>query len=116
MDRRSFITGGGSLLALATTAVPIALSQGLLEDIGSPRRTKFMSKSSQVPSTTVHRVKADGVNVFYREAGPADAPVVLLFPGLPASSVQYRELIPRLADKYRVIETDLPGSQFTEVP
>src|SRR6201996_9634687 len=116
MDRRSFITGGGSLLVLATTAAPIALSQGLLEDIGSPRRTKFMSKSSQVPLTTVHRVKADGVNVFYREAGPADAPVVLLLHGFPASSFQYRELIPRLADKYRVIAPDLPGFGFTEVP
>ena len=75
-----------------------------------------MSKSSQVPLTTVHRVKADGVNVFYREAGPADAPVVLLLHGFPASSFQYRELIPRLADKYRVIAPDLPGFGFTEVP
>src|ERR1700761_449255 len=116
MDRRSFITGGGSLLVLATTAAPIALSQGLLEDIGSPRRTKFMSKSSQVPLTTVHRVKADGVNVFYREAGPADAPWVLLLHGFPASSFQYRELIPRLADKYHVIAPDLPGFGFTEIP
>ena len=75
-----------------------------------------MSKSSEVPLTTVHRVEADGVSVFYREAGPADAPVVLLLHGFPASSFQYRELIPRLADKYRVIAPDLPGFGFTEVP
>ena len=115
MDRRNFITGGGSLLALVGTAVPAGLSQGL-ENIGSPRRTKVMSKSSEVPLTTVHRVEADGVSVFYREAGPADAPVVLLLHGFPASSFQYRELIPRLADKYRVIAPDLPGFGFTEVP
>ena len=115
MDRRNFITGGGSLLALVGTAVPVGLSQGL-ENIGSPRRTKVMSKSSEVPLTTVHRVEADGVSVFYREAGPADAPVVLLLHGFPASSFQYRELIPRLADKYRVIAPDLPGFGFTEVP
>jgi len=115
MDRRNFITGGGSLLAFVGTAVPAGLSQGL-ENIGSPRRTKVMSKSSEVPLTTVHRVEADGVSVFYREAGPADAPVVLLLHGFPASSFQYRELIPRLADKYRVIAPDLPGFGFTEMP
>jgi pimeloyl-ACP methyl ester carboxylesterase len=69
-----------------------------------------------MPRTAFHRITADGVNVFYREAGPADAPVVLLLHGFPASSFQYRELIPRLADRYRVIAPDLPGFGFTEVP
>jgi hypothetical protein len=73
MDRRSFIAGGGSLFALTSTAVPAPLSQGLLGNTGSPRRTKVMSKSSEVPLTTVHHVEADGVNMFYRETGPADA-------------------------------------------
>ena len=62
------------------------------------------------------RVDADGVRVFYREAGDPNAPVVLLLHGFPASSFQYRELIPRLADRYRVIAPDLPGFGFTEVP
>lgn len=66
--------------------------------------------------TAIHRIEADGVVVFYREAGPSDAPVVLLLHGFPTSSFQYRELIPRLADKYRVIAPDLPGFGFTEVP
>ncbi len=66
--------------------------------------------------TSIHRVQADGVRVFYREAGGADAPVVLLLHGFPTSSFQYRELIPRLADEYRVIAPDLPGFGFTEVP
>jgi pimeloyl-ACP methyl ester carboxylesterase len=69
-----------------------------------------------VPLTSIHRAEADGVSVFYREAGVADAPVVLLLHGFPASSFQYRELIPRLADRYRVIAPDLPGFGFTEVP
>lgn len=64
----------------------------------------------------VRRVAADGVEVFYREAGPADAPVVLLLHGFPASSFQYRELMPLLADRYRVIAPDLPGFGFTTVP
>jgi pimeloyl-ACP methyl ester carboxylesterase len=66
--------------------------------------------------TSIHRIEADGVKVFYREAGPKDAPVVLLLHGFPTSSFQYRELIPRLADRYRVIAPDLPGFGFTEVP
>jgi pimeloyl-ACP methyl ester carboxylesterase len=64
----------------------------------------------------VHRAEADGVTVFYREAGQANAPVVLLLHGFPTSSFQYRELIPRLADRYRVIAPDYPGFGFTEVP
>ena len=69
-----------------------------------------------VPSTSVRRVEADGIDVFYREAGPSDAPVILLLHGFPTSSFMYRELIPRLADQYRVIAPDLPGFGFTDVP
>jgi pimeloyl-ACP methyl ester carboxylesterase len=61
-------------------------------------------------------IQADGVNVFYREAGAADAPVVLLLHGFPTSSHMFRNLIPLLATKYRVIAPDLPGFGFTEVP
>jgi pimeloyl-ACP methyl ester carboxylesterase len=70
----------------------------------------------EIPHITIHRVQADGINVFYRAAGPVDAPVVLLLHGFPTSSFQYRELIPQLADRYRVIAPDLPGFGFTEVP
>lgn len=73
-------------------------------------------ESPKVPHTSIHRIDADGVNVFYREAGPADAPVVLLLHGFPTSSFQYRELMPLLADRYHVIAPDLPGFGFTEVP
>jgi pyruvate/2-oxoglutarate dehydrogenase complex dihydrolipoamide dehydrogenase (E3) component/pimeloyl-ACP methyl ester carboxylesterase len=72
--------------------------------------------SKMWPTTSVHRVEADGVKVFYREAGPKDAPTVLLLHGFPTSSFQYRELIPRLAERYRVIAPDLPGFGFTEIP
>jgi pimeloyl-ACP methyl ester carboxylesterase len=69
-----------------------------------------------VQRTLIHRIEADGVNVFYREAGAPDAPIILLLHGFPTSSFQFRELIPRLADRYRVIAPDLPGFGFTEVP
>src|SRR5215475_10782801 len=73
-------------------------------------------RPQDVPSTSVHTVEADGVRVFYRAAGDATAPVVLLLHGFPASSFMFRELIPRLATDYRVVAPDLPGFGFTEVP
>jgi pimeloyl-ACP methyl ester carboxylesterase len=75
-----------------------------------------MIENTPVPHTSIRRLGADGVTIFYREAGPPDAPVVLLLHGFPTSSFQYRELIPRLADRYRVIAPDLPGFGFTDVP
>jgi pimeloyl-ACP methyl ester carboxylesterase len=68
-----------------------------------------------VPVTSIHKIEADGVDVFYRAAGDPSAPVVLLLHGFPASSFMFRELIPRLADQFRVIAPDLPGFGFTEV-
>jgi pimeloyl-ACP methyl ester carboxylesterase len=50
------------------------------------------------------------VDMFYREAGPADAPVVLLLHGFPTASHMFRDLIPLLAHSYRVIAPDLLGS------
>jgi alpha-beta hydrolase superfamily lysophospholipase len=58
----------------------------------------------------------DGVKVFYREAGPADAPVLLLLDGFPTSSHMFRNLIPLLADEFRVIAPDLPGFGFSDAP
>ncbi len=66
--------------------------------------------------TAFRSLQADGVNLFYREAGAPDAPVVLLLHGFPTSSHMFRGLIPRLAENYRVIAPDLPGFGFTTVP
>src|SRR5579864_7177528 len=68
-----------------------------------------------VPTTSIHKVEADGVRVFYRAAGDPTEPVTLLLHGFPASSFMFRELIPRLANRHRVIAPDLPGFGFTEV-
>jgi pimeloyl-ACP methyl ester carboxylesterase len=75
-----------------------------------------MTTTNGVPAVSVKRIEADGVDVFYREAGAKDAPVVLLLHGFPSSSHMYRDLMPRLADSYRVIAPDLPGFGFTNVP
>ncbi|SPK75982.1 conserved protein of unknown function (plasmid) [Cupriavidus taiwanensis] len=72
--------------------------------------------TSSIPAVSVHTIKADGIQVFYREAGPTDAPVLLLLHGFPSSSHMFRNLIPLLAQRYRVIAPDLPGFGFTKVP
>lgn len=66
----------------------------------------------------ISRVQADGIDIFYRHAGPTapDSPTVLLLHGFPTSSHMFRNLIPLLATKYRVIAPDLPGFGFTAVP
>ncbi|KAJ3982017.1 Alpha/Beta hydrolase protein [Lentinula detonsa] len=69
-----------------------------------------------IPETYTCTIEADGVHVFYREAGRTNTPVVLLLHGFPSSSFQYRNLITRLARRYRVVAPDLPGFGFTKVP
>ena len=64
-----------------------------------------------------HRtVQIRGLDVFYREAGPKDAPAVLLLHGFPSSSQMFRNLIPALADRYRVLAPDYPGFGHSSMP
>lgn len=73
--------------------------------------------SSNQPSPVHYRfVDADGVRLFYREAGNPDLPTLLLLHGYPSSSHQFRNLIPLLSDSFHLIAPDLPGFGFTEVP
>jgi pimeloyl-ACP methyl ester carboxylesterase len=68
-------------------------------------------------NVTHHRTaEIDGIEIFYREAGPADAPVVLLLHGFPTSSHMFRNLIPALSDRYRVIAPDYPGYGQSAMP
>jgi pimeloyl-ACP methyl ester carboxylesterase len=69
-----------------------------------------------VPQVTFHYAQVDNVKVFYRRAGDPTAPTVLLLHGFPTSSFMYRDLIPKLADRYHVIAPDLPGFGLTEAP
>jgi len=76
------------------------------------------SPSAAAAPITVHYRSAtiDGVKVFYREAGPANGPVILLLHGFPTSSHMFRNLIPTLADRYRVIAPDYPGFGQSDAP
>lgn len=105
MDRRSFLNSAAGLGVGASV-------------LGKRTETdkKSTRSAASIPQISIGFVEADGIKIFYREAGAKDAPVILLLHGFPASSFQYRELMPLLADRYRVIAPDLPGFGFTEVP
>ncbi|WP_013627845.1 alpha/beta fold hydrolase [Rubinisphaera brasiliensis] len=69
-------------------------------------------------STQVHyrTTEVEGVSIFYREAGPKDAPTLLLLHGFPTSSHMFRDLIPALADRYHVVAPDFPGFGYSDAP
>jgi pimeloyl-ACP methyl ester carboxylesterase len=62
------------------------------------------------------KVDVDGIKVFYRESGPKDAPAILLLHGFPTASHMFRDLIPQLADRFRLIAPDLPGFGQSDMP
>jgi pimeloyl-ACP methyl ester carboxylesterase len=106
-SRRQLLIGGaGAIAAAAAAAIP-----------GASRAATAAAPAASVPPVTHYRTRAvDGVKIFYREAGPADAPVVLLLHGFPTSSHMFRNLIPILADRYHVIAPDYPGFGQSDMP
>ena len=91
-----------TVLAAATA---LALGQGAPQPLPSVSAT-----------TTYHRVEVDGVGIFYREAGPPDAPTILLLHGYPSSSRQWDPLLPLLADRYHLIAPDYPSFGQSDAP
>jgi pimeloyl-ACP methyl ester carboxylesterase len=67
-------------------------------------------------ATRYRSADVDGFKIFYREAGAADAPVLLLLHGFPSASHMFRDLIPLLADRFRVVAPDLPGFGQSDMP
>jgi len=79
--------------------------------------TLALSGPAAVHATiTTHIQTIGGVDVFYREAGPRDAPAILLLHGFPSSSRQFDSLIPLLADRYHVVAPDYPGFGLSASP
>ena len=67
-------------------------------------------------ATHYRTVRIDDLDLFYREAGPANAPVILLLHGFPASSFMYRDLIAQLADRFHLVAPDYPGFGYSAAP
>lgn len=66
--------------------------------------------------TTYHHIEIEGLKIFYREAGNRDAPTILLLHGFPSSSHMFRDLIPKLADRFHLIAPDYPGFGYSDAP
>lgn len=114
-----------SVFLLSTTAILIAAitilgicSQppaGAVEQTGQAKTELREPKSD--PAQVQHRtIEIEGQTIFYREAGPANAPTVLLLHGFPTSSHMFRNLIPALADRYHVVAPDYPGFGQSSMP
>ncbi len=89
----------------------IYLASGLIAIfVGAIPRQNAQARDNTMNNQTLYRtLSVDGVNIFYREAGPKDAPTLLLLHGLPSSSRMFQPLIERLANNYHLIAPDYPG-------
>lgn len=96
---------GLALFTAAAALVPLRVA-------GQPPAVAAVAEHPTWYKTT----KVDGLDIFYREAGPTDAPTLLLLHGFPTSSHMFRNLIPALADKYHVIAPDYPGYGQSSMP
>lgn len=96
----------GVILVLAIGSIPLPTSAGDTPALtGNPNR-KVVYRSVQV----------DGLDIFYREAGPKDAPTILLLHGFPTSSHMFRNLMPALADQFHLVAPDYPGYGNSSMP
>jgi pimeloyl-ACP methyl ester carboxylesterase len=104
-----------SLVAASVLALPVGMGCTSTPAPVSPS-ARASASIADAPRTHYRTAMVDGVSIFFREAGPLDAPVVVLLHGFPASSHMYRELIPALAGRYRVIAPDYPGFGQSAAP
>ncbi|MBI1191088.1 MAG: alpha/beta fold hydrolase [Tepidisphaera sp.] len=100
----------------ASAAIAVGLSSP--EKSSTAPRAEPGSATPASPSRAVHykTVKVGDLDIFYREAGPANAPTILLLHGFPTSSQMFRNLIPALADKYHLVAPDYPGFGHSSMP
>ena len=110
------------LLAPSATVLALSMAIGLSTLPWSPTvpadtEAEPVAKASPTTRQTLHKtVEIDGVKVFYREAGPADAPTILLLHGFPTSSHMFRNLIPALSDRFHLVAPDYPGFGNSDQP
>ncbi|HEJ6178629.1 MULTISPECIES: alpha/beta fold hydrolase [Pseudomonas] len=115
-DTFNWLRSARRLLSAGLVATTIGL--GLGASLASHAAPTAAPAAAAASTPVAYRYAVvDGVRVFYREAGPAEGPQVLLLMGFGGSSYMFRDLIPKLAAaNYHVIAPDLPGFGLTEVP
>ena len=90
---------------------------GILSTLALAAAVGASGKEPSVENPTFYRTVAiDGISIFYREAGPKDAPTILLLHGVPSSSRMFRPLFDRLADRYHLVAPDYPGYGHSDWP
>ena len=107
-------------LFLAITALAVMTSSAAAQISSSSGSEQTMAASSALnpaqARVTYGSLKVDGLNIAYREVGDPASPKLVLLHGFPASSHQYRNLLPALADRFHVISPDYPGFGNSDVP
>jgi len=107
---KNIIQSIAAIVLLSVTAL-LGLTAGV------PTSHAEEAQASASVHATMHKtIEVDGLDIFYREAGPTDAPVLLLLHGFPTSSHMFRNLIPTLSDRYHVIAPDYPGYGQSSMP
>jgi pimeloyl-ACP methyl ester carboxylesterase len=90
---------------------------GLIAMLTLSHNVLAQSKESAMATPTTYRtIKVDGLSIFYREAGPKNAPTILLLHGLPSSSRMFEPLFARLSDRYHLVAPDYPGFGHSDWP
>jgi pimeloyl-ACP methyl ester carboxylesterase len=108
--------GTSSKKATGRTCIAVILTGLLFAGCNRPTAPeKAMVQPAQTP--TLHKtIEVDGLDIFYREAGPEGAPTILLLHGFPTSSHMFRNLIPALSDTFHLVAPDYPGFGNSEQP
>ncbi len=107
----------GAAGAALTIAALAAIATGAASSTPASDNTNQTTTQHTTPPRVTHATETiDGLEIFYREAGPEDAPRIVLLHGFPTSSHMFRDLIPQLATDFRVIAPDYPGYGLSSAP
>ncbi|WP_228441253.1 alpha/beta fold hydrolase [Chryseobacterium phosphatilyticum] len=98
------------------TGMSLALSMNIITLAQTTQKLPLNNYNMKNHSIHYRNMDVNGLNIFYREAGPSHAPAILLLHGYPTSSHMFRDLIPLLSKKYHVIAPDLPGFGYSDAP
>lgn len=110
LARFAGVAGAAAILLASAGHAPGQGAAGVVYDAPQAARNGWQ------PEVRYRTAEVDGLEIFFREAGPEDAPVIVLLHGFPTSSHMYRDLIPMLSDRYRVIAPDFPGFGNSSMP